>query len=129
METEPFSIHVVGSETGKTWAGDFKTRKFLSHRLKLRRDAIIRELLGETNPQLSLQIDRAAKLADCQVSLVEFPDFWKDNGFGLDFDDDNLLDTIQGHVTRIQKSAVEAVRKAASDAIEKLKEEAKKDPA
>lgn len=129
MDTEAFTIHVVGSETGKTWAGTFKTKKFLSYRLKLRRDAIIRELLGETNPQLSVRIDLAAKIADCQVSLVEFPDFWKESGFGLDLEDENLLDTIQGHVTRVQREAVEAVKKAAAAAAPQLKEDAKKDPA
>lgn len=127
-DTETFSIHVVGSETGKTWSGEFKTRKFLSHRLKLDRDAKIRNYLGDTNPGLSMQIELAAKLADCQVSLTVFPDWWKDAGFGLDLADANLLDTIQGHVTRVQREAVEAVRKRAADAAEKLKEELKKEP-
>ena len=127
-DTESFSIHVVGSETGKTWAGEFKTRKYLSHRLKIQRDVIIRQLLGETNPQLSLQIERSAKLADCQVALSAFPDFWKDNGFGLDLVDDNLLDTIQEHVTRIQRETVESVRKKAQEATDRLKEELKKEP-
>jgi hypothetical protein len=126
VDTEAFSIHLIGSETGKTWVGDFKTRKFLSHRLKLERDRIIRQLLGETNPQLSLQIERAAKLADCQVSLVEFPDFWKEAGFGLDLVDDNLLDAIQAHVTRIQKETVEAVQKKAAEAKAALKEDLNK---
>lgn len=126
MDTETFSIHLTGSETGKTWAGTFKTKKFLTHRQKLRRDAIIRELLGETNPHLSVKIDLAAKIADCQVSLIEFPDFWKDSGFGLDLEDDNLLDVIQGHVTRVQREAVEAVKKKAEEATKGLKEEAAK---
>lgn len=128
VDTESFSIHVVGNETGKTWAGEFKTRKYLSHRLKLQRDAIIRQLLGETNPQLSLQIERAAKLADCQVSLVESPEFWKESANGLDLIDDNLLDTIQSHVARIQRETVAAVQKKAQEATELLKEELKKEP-
>jgi hypothetical protein len=128
VETEKFSIHLVGDCTGKTWVGDFTTRKYLSHRLKMQRDSIIRQLLGETNPQLSLQIDRAAKLADCQVALVESPDFWKSSDFGLDLVDDNLLDVIQSHVSRIQRETVEGVRKKAAEAVEKIKEDLKKEP-
>ena len=129
MDTEAFSVHIVGSETGQTWAGEFKTKKFLSHRLKLRRDAIIRELLGEMNPHLSVKVELAAKLADCQVSLVEAPAWWTASNNGLDLIDDNVLDIVQGHVTRVQREAVEAVRKAAAEAAKGLKEEAKKDPA
>lgn len=124
-DTQTFSIHVIGSETGRTYTGEFTARKFLSHRLKLERDRRIRELLGEVNPHVSMQQSLAAHLADCQVSLVSGPPFWESSNFGLDLMDDNVLAEVQGHVYRIQKESIEAVRKKAAEAAGKLKEEVK----
>lgn len=124
-ELASFSIHLVGDTTGKTWAGEFKARKFLSNRQQLERDRILRSLLG-TDPQFSLQIDRAAKLADVAVGIVESPEFWKESAGGLDLVDDNLLEAVHEHLSTVQKDAREAVKKKAEAAKEALKEDLKK---
>lgn len=125
--TETFTIHVIGSQTGNTYTGDFKVRKFLSHRLKLQRDLRIRQLLGEINPHVSMQQNLAGRLADCEVSIVEGPPFWDASNGGLDLLDDNVLEEVQNHVYRIQKESIEAVQKKAKEAADKLKAEVKGD--
>ena len=125
MDTKTFSIHEVGTNTGKTWAGEFSARRFLSSRLQLERDRVLRSLLGD-QPQFSLQIDRAQKLADVHVGIVTSPEFWKESAGGLDLVDDNILDLVHEHVVGIQKDARDAVLKKAADAKEALKANLKK---
>jgi hypothetical protein len=123
-DTKTFSIHVIGETTGKTWAGEFEARLFLSQRLKLERDRVLRSLLG-TDPQFSLEIDRAAKIADCHVGIVKGPEFWTASTDGLDFVDDKLLEAIHDGMQLAQKEARAAITKAAEDAKKALTAELK----
>ena len=124
-DTTTFSIHIIGDTTGKTWAGEFKSRRFLSSRQQLERDRVLRSLLG-SDPQFSLQIDRAAKLADLHVGVTESPEFWKESAGGLDLVDDNLLEAVHEHVMAGQKEARDALLKKKEAAKEALKEDLKK---
>lgn len=122
FDPESFTIHEIGETTQKTWAGTFKARKFLTRRQVLERDRILRSLLGD-NPQYSLQIDLAGKIADCQVALVEAEEFWKASAGGLELLDQNVVDVVHEQVMRIQNDARQAVAQQAEASRKALKED------
>jgi len=119
-----FSIHLVGDNSEKTYKADFVTTKILSHRQRLMRGELERQYIGTTSPQAAHpdDVERARVLATINSSLLTpVPQFWRENGMGLDLLDDNIIVEIYSNVVRIQAEAAEKVIKKSEAASERLK--------
>lgn len=114
LDDAPFSVHVVGERTKKTWAGDFRAVSFLSHRKMLQRDRLVREFLGP-NAETSEERARAVALADCQVSLTKAASWWSEYGNGLDLIDENVLLEVWRGIQAVQKAALGDVELTADE--------------
>lgn len=123
-----FTISVVGSVTGETWAGEFTAKKVLSHGDQIARDSYYRELLG-TNPQHATgRIDNQALIiADLRVRLTKAPSFWADHDGGLRFLDDEVLQAVFDAAIKPEMELKEKRAKAAEATQKALKDAAPKD--
>lgn len=120
---ESFSISEVGSETHKTWAGDFRVKVRLSWRDQLQQDQIRRELIGK-DPEHASQdaIAMALIVSELQVRVIDGPEWWRDTRGGLDFYDDNVILKIYEECKRVVAGTVEQVAKEKEADVAVLKE-------
>lgn len=119
----PFSIHVVGDKTDKTFKADFVTTKILSHRQRLMKGELERQYIGPTNPQHADPDDRrrAEILATINSALLTpVPQFWRESGMGLDLLDDNVVLEVWAGVLKVQADVAEAIEKKSAAAAERL---------
>ncbi len=124
VNEKEFPIHVVCDWLGnsalvaKTYTGDFVAYKFLSARLILLKDQILRKNLAGENPLISGQVDLASKLAVIQSSLKEGPEWWKEKDClqGDALIDMNVIDEVYNKVNDIQLAAEQLVLSAAGAA-------------
>lgn len=123
----PFTLTVVGDTSDTTWTGEFRAKKWLSHRDQLLKDQVRRELLGG---QTGLATDRAVTtsmiLSELRVRLSKFPAWWAEMGMGIDLADDNVIGEIYDKAIAIEADAVEAKKKKAEKIQEQLKAAAAK---
>lgn len=121
--TTQFSIHVVGDKTGETYKADFVTTKIPSHRQRLLQSELMRQYLGPTSPQHADEYarERAEIFATINSMLVGAPQFWKEKGNGLDLLDDNVISEVWTGVMKAQVDAVEAAKKKAEAATDRVK--------
>lgn len=123
----PFSLHENGDTTDKTYTGEFRAKKWLSHRDQLLKDQVRRELLGGAN---GVATDRALTtamvLSELRVRLTSFPDWWKTCDFGLDLADDNVIGVIYDKATAVEQEAIDAKKRKAEKFQEQLRAEAEK---
>lgn len=118
----PFTLHVVGDTTDKTYTGEFRAKKRLSHRDHLRKDQVRRELLGG---QAGVATERANTtamvLSELSVRLTKWEAWWDVCGRGLDLEDDNVIGVMYDKVMEIEAEATDAKKKAAEKARDELK--------
>jgi hypothetical protein len=123
----PFTLHVVGETSDQTWNGEFRAKKWLSHRDQLLKDQVRRELLGgQTGVAGDRAITTATILSELRVRLTKFPDWWPTTGHGLDLADDNVIAKIYGEALAIEDAAIEAKKAKAEKIQTQLKAEAEK---
>ncbi len=118
------SIHEVGDTTGKLWSGTFKTLRYLTHRQRLNRDRLTREYLGGESPQYSAEIGRASALAAMRIYLTEVPDWFKENNYGLDLADENILIQLYDKIQDVEKAHKAEHAKVVADAKAQIKDAA-----
>ncbi len=123
----PFSISLVGDETGEKWVGDFRAKERLTHRDTLIKDARKRELLG---PNAGSPDPRAYSVAvivaELTVRLTKMPKWFEESELGLDLADENVLADIWDKAMKVQTDA-QALRAKKSDEDRKaLEDDAKK---
>jgi hypothetical protein len=88
-----FEIQTKGQETGINWVGKFKyCRPTLGARSKI--DVLQKKLNGDMTT-----IDEETRLFNEAIShlrytLVDYPDWWKDSGLGVDLFDGNVVGEI-----------------------------------
>lgn len=119
-----FTIHITGDKTGKTYKADFIASKILSHRQRLYQGELTRQYLGPTNPQHADPYDkeRSEYFATINSALVNpVPQFWRENGMGLDLLDDNVIGAVLSGVLKVQADAADALEKASEEASGRLK--------
>jgi hypothetical protein len=128
LETADFTLDVTGNETGEKYFGTFTVYKRLPHGMQLKRESILRELIG-TNPDAASPRaqSQAAIIAELRVSVVKAPDWLKASNFGLDLFDDNVLSQLDQEITKVRDNAREEVKKKVDAAKEALKAEFAKD--
>lgn len=100
---EKFSVSIEGKETKERYIGDFTVRVKLSQAQKMLRSRLIRQYLGDLM-QYATEDDRlrAAAMADCDVSIVKAPDWWRQSNNGLDLVDDNVVGEVWSAVAKAQ---------------------------
>jgi hypothetical protein len=124
MTTAPFSIRVVGEETGEIWVGDFVAKERLTHRDVLRKDQIRRELLGAAGGSPDARAMSVAFIvSELTVRLTKMPKWFEESGFGLDLEDESVLALVYDKAIKVQLDAQAARKKAAEDKKEELKKE------
>lgn len=126
----PFTVHVIGDTTERTYTGEFRAKKRLSHRDHLRKDQVRRELLGG---QAGLATERAITtsmiLSELAVRLTKWESWWDVCGKGLDLEDDNVIGVLYDKVIAIENEAVEGKKKAAEKIADEVQAEVKKEAA
>lgn len=117
-----FTINVTGEITGDTFRGVFKVKPRLSHRDTLLQDQMRRDLLGP-KPGEAGQSAVASALVFSKIwaHLAEAPNWWKDAGNGVDLLDEAPVVAVYDAVQKVEKEAVDAVKKAGEKAAEELK--------
>lgn len=121
----PFTLHVVGEVTGKTWSGEFRAKKRLSHRDHLRKDQVRRELTGGAPGAVDERAYSTAHvLSNLAVRLTKWPEWWDSCGQGLDLEDDKVLRILHDKALEIEAEAAEAKKKAAEEAQAEMRKEA-----
>ena len=122
VNTQQFSISVVGEVTGETWKGNFSAKKRLSHMDRLRADQFRREYLGPTSQQDAGTVAStiAVALSDLRVRLVEMPKWWVESNYGADLEDWNVLMTVWESAQKVELDAKAALIESAEVAADKL---------
>lgn len=123
-----FSVNVTGETSGETFRGTFKAKPRLSHRDTLLQDQMRRDLLGP-KAEAAGQVAVANSLVFSKVwaHLTDAPSWWRDAGNGVDLFDESPVVAVYDNIVRIEKEAMDAVRKAGEKAAEVLKAEDKKE--
>jgi len=88
-----FSIQMVGSESGLNWTGKFLyKRPSLGERSRI--NVMQTRLNGdlETLEQDVLQFNEA--ISHLRYTLRDFPEWWKESGFGIELYDGNVVSEI-----------------------------------
>jgi hypothetical protein len=123
----PFTLHVVGETSDQTWTGEFRAKKWLSHRDQLGKDQIRRELLGgQPGVAGDRAITTATMLSELRVRLTKFPEWWATTGFGIDMADDNVIYQLYQDALKIEDEAMEAKKAKAEKVQAQLRAEAEK---
>lgn len=124
-----FSINILGEVTQERWVGTFTAKCRLSHRDHLTADKLFRELIGP-NPETAC--DRARQTSEIfsqlAVRIVQSPDWWKASGNGADLADDAIIAEVYNNAMRIEKEALETLKKKAAEAQAELQKQAPATP-
>lgn len=117
LDTDNFSINIVGESTGLQWTGDFVCNVRQTKRQELQVAAIARELLGPNPDKADPRARSVAEIiAECQVSFKSVPPWFKDKGFGLDLADDNVLEHLWAKIVEVRLNAIKKVKEKAAKA-------------
>jgi hypothetical protein len=123
----PFTLHEVGETSDLTWKGEFRAKKWLSHRDQLLKDQVRRELLGgQTGQPTDRALTTSMILSELRVRLTKFPEWWTEVGQGLDLADDNVIGKIYDAAIGVEAEAIEAKKARAEKVQEKLRADAAK---
>ena len=117
-----FSISVEGEITGEMFKGVFKCVPRLSHAGNLRRDQMRRDILGPKPEEASPDAQNISMVfSKIWAHVTEAPSWWKDSRNGLELLDESPVAAVYDQVARIEREAIEAVKKAAEQAKAELK--------
>ncbi len=118
----PFTINIVGEHTQQTWKGEFRARRFLTHRQRLAKDKLYREFMGN-NPENAEFVSHQTSLilAECAVGLSKVAQFWSESNGGQDLVDENIIVKVWEEMRKIQGDAVKHLEKKGDEAKEELK--------
>lgn len=123
----PFSISLVGDETGEKWVGDFRAKERLTHRDTLIKDMRRRELLGSFGGDPDPRARSVAIIvAELTVRLTKMPRWFEESNLGLDLEDENVLAEVWDKAVKVQLAASEARQKAAEEKQKELRKDAEK---
>ena len=122
----PFKVHVVGTLTNKTWAGDFRAKHLLTFRDKMNADRLRRELIGDAQGGIDVEAAAAAMvISQLSVRLTETPEWWKEAKGGLDLEDPNVLEVVYKTTMKVEDDYLQKVEAEGQAAQNALREEKK----
>lgn len=123
----PFSINLVGDESGERMFGDFRAKERLSHRDTLMRDQRRRELLGSmggTPDERAYGI--AVIVSELSVRLTKMPRWFEEANLGLDLEDENVIADVYQKALKVQLEARKLREKKDEEDKKELQAEVKK---
>lgn len=122
-----FSVEVEGTTTKQKYNGLFKMKPLLSHREKLRRDEIKRQILGAL-PEGALQASERTAIifSKIWVHLIESPAWWREAGNGLDLLDEEPVMAVIDKIVDIEMEVLGKTEKEGEEAKKEIAELAKK---
>jgi hypothetical protein len=125
IEDKPFSIHVEGDATGKTWTGDFRAKIRLSRRDIITRDRIRREMLGSANGSVEQHaMELATAYAELKVRITDAPPWFLENDYGLDMEDESPMANVYQKALLIENDEIKRKIKEAETKAADMKKEA-----
>lgn len=127
IEDKPFSIHVEGDATGKTWTGDFRAKIRLSRRDIITRDRIRREMLGSaggTPDQHASEL--ALAYSELKVRITDAPAWFLESDYGLDMEDESPMANVYQKAIKIEVEEIQRKVKEAQAKADEMKAEAEK---
>lgn len=128
IEDKPFSIHVEGDATGKTWTGDFRAKIRLSRRDIITRDRIRREMLGSAGGTPDQHAsDLALAYAELKVRITDAPPWFVESDFGLDMEDESPMAHVYQKALKVQTEEIERKLKDAESKAAEMKAEKEKE--
>lgn len=97
-----FSIHIVGDETKKLWEGQFRYKRLtLGARME---SAKMKCKLSEDLLTLPRDVESFNEMiSHLRYGLIEFPDWWKTSGYGLNFYDVNVITDLYNKVIEFEE--------------------------
>lgn len=126
-DPKTFSVDIKGSVTKTNYSGVFKVRPLLSHRDKLRRDEMKRQLIGGFPDSTSVSAMRIAEIfSKIWAHTVDAPSWWKDSGNGIDLLEDDPVEEVINKILEIEREALGIVEEEGEKAKKELTEMAKK---
>jgi hypothetical protein len=121
-----FQIDVKGEVTGTRYEGLFKAKTSLTYRDMLKQDQVRRAVLGPDGDQAgALAQSIAQATAFLAVHLVESPNWWSQQGSGLDVVDVNILTEVNNACFDAVEKEKEKLRSAGEAAKKVLEEKVK----
>jgi hypothetical protein len=115
-----FSVNLK-AESGDSYVGTFKIRKRLSHAQNLRKDALRRELLGDSPAAATQDVLMSSLiLATCQAHIIESPNWWSKSNGGLDLLDQEPLVEVFNKINEAQQKEAEGLQTKAEEAVKEL---------
>jgi hypothetical protein len=125
--TVTFDVDKKGEVSGRSFVGTFIAKTKTSIMETLKEDQIYRRVLGENPQDAADDIKRiAGAYAYLQIRLVEWPDWWKDAGFGLGLEDLGILADVNNKAQEKIRLEYEKLTAEAEKAKPELKAEAEK---
>jgi hypothetical protein len=121
VEGTAFEVHVKGVATGKTWDGTFRAKPLLTFREQMTADKMQRELVGPDATNADV-ISQAIIISELQFRLTETPEWWKENGNGLNLSDPNLLEEVYKAARKVSEDYFSTLNGDAEKAREPVKE-------
>jgi len=126
-DPKSFSVDVKGESTQQQYSGVFKVRLLLTHRQKLQKDEMKRQLLGVAPENPSQDAFKTAIIfSKIWAHLVEAPSWWKDAGNGIDLLDEAPVDDVISKLAAMEEELNKSLSKEGDKAKEELTEIAKK---
>jgi len=109
-----FEVNLKGKMTGQIFKGPFTYK-----RLDIGSQGKAAVLKTRLNGDLS-NIDAETDLLHEMISwlrygLIEFPDWWRDTGYGTELYDINIIEHLYKEVTKFEKNWVEKIKDAQPD--------------
>lgn len=116
-----FPVDVEGSVTKTGYKGVFKIRPLLSHRDKLRRDEMKRQLVGAMPDGTGIAAMRTAEIfSKIWAHVVEAPSWWKDAGNGLDLIDEEPVVAVIDKIVEMEQEVMGTLSKEGEEAKKEL---------
>jgi hypothetical protein len=128
IPTREFSISTKGEVTGEDFRGVFKAKVRLNYSDRLKRDQMIRDLLGGAKLEDAGADGKniAFVFSKLAVHLVDAPSWWKDARNGLDLEDEAPVTAVYEGILKLEEAAAAELKAKGEEAAKALAEQAKK---
>lgn len=122
-DPKSFTIDVKGTTTEQSYSGLFKMKPILSHREKLRRDELKRQVLG-SNPESATEdsVRTAVIFSKIWIHLTESPAWWREANNGIDLLDEEPVLAVLDKIIELEGEILNKTQKDGEAAKKELTE-------
>lgn len=116
INTDTFTISVIGETSQEKWYGSFTVKTRLSHKDRLEQDRIRRQYLGGDPVGASQRALTSAEIfSQCAVRITKCPPWWTDADNGTDLADDNVVAEVYNKALECESKLAEELKKKAEE--------------